>query len=143
MRIVICLLALLAMSAFASCAGSDSGPLDNSAFLECWGAQPTGNLWRIHFDAVIYPEAGVVSASRTCPRVRLTIHLGDNLPAGFDAMERVRRNPFEPLGIQGIALVSVEKRETAYLLVVRMNQLVSGRVLTRPETQRLLQEMEH
>jgi hypothetical protein len=131
------------VQALPSCSGTDSGPLDNEAFLRCWEAQPVGALRRIRFDAVMYPEAGVVSASRTCAKLRLTMRFGEQLPAGFDAVERARQNPFEPLGIRGTAVVSVEKRENAELLIVRVRQLVEGRVLSRPETQRLLREMEH
>jgi len=137
-------LSVAAALALACCSSGERRPLDDEAFLGCWAGRREGALWRIHFDAVIFPRAGVVSASRTCDLVRLDMHFYGNYPRNFDAFERARRNRFELVGIRGgEALVSIERREAPYLLVVKVERLISGQVLPPDDTDRLLKEMEH
>lgn len=138
-RILFC---LGASTVLACCSSADPGPLDNEAFLRCWGAEPAGALRRIRFDAVIFPQEGVVSASRTCPLVRLELGFSRALYS-FEALERARRNRSELIGIRGVALVSIARRTGPYLLVVRVEQIRESEILSGPETQRLLRQMEH
>lgn len=113
-----------------------------SRFLQCWESRSSGsNLYEIDFQAIVYPREGVLSYNEACPELRLQMIFNDiPMPTGFDAFSR-GENRFELVGIQGRAIVSVERQEDPNVMTVGVRRLVRGRVLTDNETRRIAAAM--
>jgi hypothetical protein len=125
-----------------SCEKSPGSDLTDEQFLRCWDGQVVDHsLYRINFEAVIFPRAGVVSHNPSCPELRLKLHFRDaSLPPDFDAFERAWQDRYQRIAIRGVALVQVDNRERSDLLSLRVRRLVRGEVLSGPEAARVLNE---
>lgn len=126
-----------------SCAAPGPRYVSNDDFLKCWGGQRAGSFTRIQFEATIFPRESVLSSSGSCPDLILKLRFRNTeMPASFDAFQRARHNRLESIGIQGEAIVEIERRERPDLMAVRVRQLVQGEVLTPSEADRVLSQMD-
>lgn len=116
-----------------------SGQPTNDAFLRCWSGQKTASgAYRISFEAVVFPRDGSISASPACPGLRLELRFIDTeLPRGFSPFQDERLRNFESVGISATGIVDVERRERSDLLVVRVDRIIQGRVLSPADTESL------
>lgn len=102
-------------------------------FLACWGVQSAPNGLRlIQFEAVIYPRAGALSASNSCPGFVLNLQFDQNLPRPTLTSNQVPG--VDPYGVRGRALVSVVSREAPDRMSVRVRRVVAVNFLPEAET---------
>lgn len=94
-------------------------------------------------DAVIFPRAGTLSAHPACPGLRLRLVFGRNsISPAFDAFEQADLDRTQPVGIRGIAVVSISRRLNPDLLLVNVHHFRDGVRLGPSETQELLRQMD-
>ena len=132
---VACALGIISLS------GCDR-PLSDAEFIRCWGGNLQNNgTARIRFRAVAFPRNDIISATESCPGLRLMLDFeDDSLPAGFQLFDMTGENPFEPRGIEGVAIVTLKSRDDIRMLVT-VNRLIEGRMLSEEEKRRVFPEV--
>jgi hypothetical protein len=121
-----------------------AGALRNAEYLSCWHGQPLGrSTYRIMFEAVVFRREGTLSPSATCPGLRLHMVFHEtDMPQGFRPFQGTANNPFERVGIKGVALVEGRSRERGDMMTVHVTRLIEARTLSEGERDEVLLRLE-
>ncbi len=134
MRLSVFIVALVAVMAMPAC----TQDVSNVDFIRCWGGDLRDGAAQIRFRALLFPRNGVISSNPNCPQLRLKMEFEvENLPEGFRAFDMARENPFETIGMEGVADIVVESRDGPRMVVL-VRRLVSGRVLSEEDARQVI-----